>query len=432
MAERNGSGRCPALCSAAVTTPPNELSKPHDGRSGPQGQIDAHHTGRAPSLARLLSLAHLRHRRAQNAITVLGIAVGIMVLIAALSLTNGFTRSLIDATLRASPHLSLTSFTPRPRDTELEAALSSNPAVLAFSPFLADKGLITRPASLGRSAGVDFATLFGVTAQEARVLQLSGSETQALADLKPGQIMLGSALSQSVGAYGSEQIRLLNSQQRRATLTLAGQFHTGNYLIDSAYAFTSLETLQRLQQTSNVTGYQIRLRDPGAAVQVGAEVVRSRSYSAVPWQNLYGTLIDQLALQKKVIGFVVFLIVVVAAFGIANVLTLTVFEKTEEIAILRAIGASSRDIIGIFLTEGLVLGVLGLLLGDLLGLGIAAYFTVRPFQLPGDLYFISSLPVEVRLSDILWVNAVGLGTTLLAALLPARRAAAIEPARIIR
>ena len=74
MAELNGSGRCPALCSAAVTTPPNELSKPHDGRSGPQGQVDAHHTGRAPSLARLLSLAHLRHRQAQNAITVLGIA----------------------------------------------------------------------------------------------------------------------------------------------------------------------------------------------------------------------------------------------------------------------------------------------------------------------------------------------------------------------
>ena len=383
-------------------------------------------------MARLLSLAHLRHRRAQNAITVLGIAVGIMVLIAALSLTNGFTRSLIDATLRASPHLSLTSFTPRPRDRELEAALSSNPAVLAFSPFLADKGLITRPASLGRSAGVDFATLFGVTAQEARVLQLSGPETRALADLKPGQIMLGSALSQSVGAYGREQIRLLNSQQRRATLRMAGLFHTGNYLIDSAYAFTSLETLQRLQQTGNVTGYQIRLRDPGAAVQVGQELTRSRNYSAVPWQNLYGTLIDQLALQKKVIGFVVFLIVVVAAFGIANVLTLTVFEKTEEIAILRAIGASSRDIIGIFLTEGLVLGVLGLLLGDLLGLGIAAYFTVRPFQLPGDLYFISSLPVEVRLTDILWVNAVGLSTTILAALLPARRAAAIEPARIIR
>ena len=225
---------------------------------------------------------------------------------------------------------------------------------------------------------------------------------------------------------------MLNSQQRRDSLVVAGLFHTGNYLIDSVYAFTSLGTLQKLQQTDHISGYQIRLKDPDRAPQMGAALTRTRAYSATPWQSLYGTLIDQLALQKKVIGFVVFLIVVVAAFGIANVLTLTVFEKTEEIAILRAIGASSRDIVSIFLVEGLVLGVAGLLLGDLLGLSIAAYFTWRPFQLPGDLYFISSLPVEVRPTDVLWVNVVGLSTTLVAALLPARRAAAIEPARIIR
>lgn len=72
------------------------------------------------------------------------------------------------------------------------------------------------------------------------------------------------------------------------------------------------------------------------------------------------------------------------------------------------------------------------MLGNLLGLVISAYFTVRPFQLPGDLYFITALPVEVRFTDLLWVNAVGLGTTLLAALIPARRAANVEPARIIR
>jgi lipoprotein-releasing system permease protein len=384
------------------------------------------------SLSRLLSAAHLRHRRSQNIITVLGIAVGIMVLIAALSLTNGFTRSLIDATLRASPHLNLTAFTPRPRDPALEAALKANPDVLAYTPYLADKGLVTRPATQGRGPGVDFATLFGLTPEAAKVLQLSAPESATLGTLKPGQILLGSALGQSIGAYGGEQLRLLNSQQRRSELTVAGLFHTGNYLIDSVYAFTSLDALQKIQQTGNINGYWIRLRDPNLAPQVGAALSRSRNYSSVPWQSLYGTLIDQLALQKKVIGFVVFLIVVVAAFGIANVLTLTVFEKTEEIAILRAIGASSRDIVSIFLSEGLILGLAGLLLGDLLGLAISAYFTWRPFQLPGDLYFISALPVEVRVTDILWVNLVGLGTTLLAALLPARRAANIEPARIIR
>ncbi|WP_084050869.1 ABC transporter permease [Deinococcus hopiensis] len=380
----------------------------------------------------MLARAHLSRRRTQNLLTVLGIAVGVMVLIAALSLTNGFTAALVDATLRASPHLSLTAFAPSQRDAGLERQMRADPRVVAFTPFVGDKGLLTRPASAGRAAGVDFATLFGVTPDEARVLQLAPTESELLRSLGRDEVLLGAALARSVGAFTGDEVRLLNSTQRRASLRVKGVFSTGNYLIDSAYAFTSLETLQRLQGTRNVTGYQLRLRDPAAAPAVGDALTRTRPYSALPWQGLYGTLLDQLALQKKVIGFVVFLIVIVAAFGIANVLTLAVFEKTQEIAILRAIGATRSVITRTFLLEGALLGLAGLLLGNLLGLGISAYFTVRPFHIPGDLYFITSLPVEVRAADLLWVNAVGLGTTLLAALIPARRAANVEPARIIR
>ncbi|MGM9322663.1 ABC transporter permease [Deinococcus aquaticus] len=384
------------------------------------------------SLAWSLARAHLRRRRTQNVLTILGIAVGVMALIAALSLTNGFTRALIDATLRASPHLSVTAFTPSRPDPELQAALQADRRVQAFTPFLADKGLLTRPASEGRAAGVDFATLFGMTGAAGQVLDLPDAESAALSNLKPGEVMLGSALARNVGAFTGDEVRLLNSTQRRTSLTVRGVFTTGNYLIDSAYAFTSLQTLQTLQGTQNITGYQLRLTNPDLAPAVGNDLTRTRAYSALPWQSLYGTLLDQLALQKKVIGFVVLLIVVVAAFGIANVLTLAVFEKTQEIAILRAIGATRSLITRVFLLEGLALGLGGLLLGNLLGLGISAYFTVRPFTLPGDLYFITSLPVEVRLTDLLGVNAIGLITTLLAALIPARRAASIEPARIIR
>lgn len=355
-----------------------------------------------------------------------------MVLIAALSLTNGFSKALVDATLRASPHLSLNSFTAQPANPALESLIRADSRVEAFTPFLADKGLLTRPAEQGRDAGVDFTTLFGVTPAAAQVLQLPAEESAKLAKLGPNQVLLGSALARSVGAFSGDKVRLLNSQQRRSELEVVGVFTTGNYLIDSAYAFTSLGTLQTLRQTDAVTGYQLRLRDPEQAQAVGAELTQTMPYSPLPWQAIYGTLLDQLALQKRVIAFVVFLIVIVAAFGIANVLTLAVFEKTQEIAILRAIGATRGVITRTFVTEGLVLGLAGLLLGNLLGLGIAAYFTVRPFQLPGDLYFITSLPVEVRWTDLLWVNAVGLVTTLLAALIPARRAAGVEPARIIR
>ncbi|MDV6373727.1 ABC transporter permease [Deinococcus arenicola] len=384
------------------------------------------------ALAWSLARAHLSRRRTQNVLTIGGIAVGVMALIAALSLTNGFTRALVDATLRASPHLSLSAFSPGGRDPEMERAIEADPRVVAFTPFLADKGLITRPAGLGNRAGVDFATLFGVTPTAAQVLQLPPGESEILANLGPDEIMLGSALARSIGGFTGDEVRLLNSTQRRGSFRVKGLFTTGNYLIDSAYAFTSLGTLQKLQATTNISGYQLRLKDPNLAPTVGTDLTRPRVYSPLPWQSIYGTLLDQLALQKKVIGFVVFLIVIVAAFGIANVLTLAVFEKTQEIAILRAIGATRGLITRIFLLEGLVLGIGGLLVGNLLGLGISAYFTLRPFQIPGDLYFITSLPVEVRWTDVLGVNAVGLVTTLLAALIPARRAANIEPARIIR
>lgn len=387
---------------------------------------------RPPSLAWTLARSQLLRRRTQNISAVLGIAVGIAVLITALSLTNGFTGALVEATLRATPHLSLNRYATGGLDPALEDNLKRTPQVQAFTPFLADKGLLTRPASGGQSAGIDFATLFGVGQHAGNALQLPPQQQERLNALQSGQIVLGAALAQSLGAYEGQTVRLLNSTQRRTSLKVAGLFRTGNYVIDSAYAFVPLGDLQKLQGHNHITGYQIRLHDPETAPQVGQLLTQNSPYSALPWQNLYGSLLAQMKLQKQVIGFVVFLIVVVAAFGIANVLTLSVFEKAQDIAILRAIGASRRDILQGFVWQGAALGLAGILLGNILGLAISTYFIWRPFQIPGDLYFITSLPVQLKGSDFIWVNVMGLITTLLAAYLPARRAASIEPARIIR
>ena len=132
------------------------------------------------------------------------------------------------------------------------------------------------------------------------------------------------------------------------------------------------------------------------------------------------------------IGAVLTLIVIVAAFGMVNVFLLTVFQKTQEIAILRAIGASTRLVQNVFLLNGLVLGGIGLIVGNLLGLALSYYFVWQPFRLPGDLFFISALPAQPKAADFLWVSAVSLLATLLAAFIPARLAARVEPAKIIR
>jgi lipoprotein-releasing system permease protein len=402
----------------------------------------------AVPLALLLALAHLRRRRTQNLISVLGVAIGVMVLTAALSLTNGFVKALIDATIKAVPHVTVVPWQPGPGGVapspKLEARLSGPEGraqgVTGWGRISVTKGLLTRRASAGRSSGADFVTVFGVEPRrEAAALGLAPGEREQLESLPADGALLGFDLAVQVGALRGDTVYLLTptgadvSSLRRRAFRVSGTFRTGNYLIDSNLAFVRLEALQEVRQAPGlISGYHVRLADAERAPLASLELTRGTDFVGQPWQDQNRTLISQLALQKLVISIVLLLLVVVAAFGIVNVLVLTVFEKTPEIAILRAMGASSRTVVLVFLIEGLVLGGMGLVLGDLLGFGLSTYFRVRPVTLPGELYFITALPVEIRASDFLWVSVASLVTTVLAALVPARRAAAVQPARVIR
>ena len=382
------------------------------------------------SLPFVLAFAHLRKRRTQNGVTLLGIAIGVMVLTTSLSLVNGFTYALLQTTLKATPHLLLRSYENK-TSLALEKLLSSDLDVVAWSPILSDQGLITRPATKGRPAGASAVSASGITAQAAKVLDLNPEERELLEGLQPGEIVLGRSIADNLGAFRGDRLIMLNSELRRLELRLKGTFRTGNALIDGAFGFVRLETLQTVS-SKEFTGYQVRLQDPEKARASALRYSASGEFGATTWQDYNQTTIQQLNLQKLVIGVIVFLIVVVAAFGIANVLLLSVYERTEEIAILRAMGTARAGIIGTFVLEGAILGIGGLILGNLLGLVLSYYFYVRPFPLPGELYFITALPTRIQPLDFLWVNALSLTVTLLASFIPARRAAGIEPARVIR
>jgi lipoprotein-releasing system permease protein len=221
----------------------------------------------------------------------------------------------------------------------------------------------------------------------------------------------------------------------------SGTFRTRNYQIDSVFGFVGIQALQDLMGLgSNIMGYHVRLSDAERAIRLANTLpldlepgkVKPTNFYGRPWQDINQTLIAQMQLQKNIISIVLLLIVIVAAFGIVNVLVLTVFEKTPEIAILRAMGAKSSVIQQVFLLEGFVLGFLGMLLGNLLGFVLSLYFTLNPYRLPGDLYFITALPAQMKAFDFVWVSIASLVTTLVAGFIPARRAANIQPARIIR
>lgn len=381
----------------------------------------------------------MRRRGLQSLLTVLGVAVGVMVLITALSLTNGFIDELMTSTLRATPMLSLQSYLAGDlivEDEALAASFFEHPQVTAVAPYLAGQALIARRASsaLGISARQGFTQMLGIDpARQARVLDLAIIETQAEAIGSGEGIVLGASLAQQLGVIPGDSVMVREVNGATATFTVVGTFRVGNELIDATTSYLSIPALQEfLGVGERITGYHLRLRDASRAQAVGLDLADRYGLRPLSWESLFASLVSQLRLQKAVIGVVVFLIVLVAAFGIANVLVLTVAEKTEEIAILRALGASERQVLRVFMLEGFLLGGAGTLLGALLGILVSAYFRFQPFPLPGDLYFITQLPVEVQALDLVWVCAVSLATSVIAGIFPARRASRLDPVSVLR
>jgi len=381
----------------------------------------------------------MRRRALQTGLTVAGVAVGVMVLIVALSLTNGFIDELVKSTLRATPMLTLQSFIAGDTltdDPAVLAALETSNGVTAAAPFISSQALIARRASssLGITARQGYTQVVGIDpAKETAVLDLEVLAAQAEAITQRGGIVLGASLAQQLGVMTGDEVIMRDITGATATLTVAGTFRVGNELIDAVASYMSIENLQAyLGLPGRISGYHVRLDEPTKARATGLTLADRFGLRPVSWESLFASLISQLELQKAVIGVVVFLIVLVAAFGIANVLVLTVSEKTEEIAILRALGASERQVVSVFMLEGFLLGAVGTVVGALLGVAVAAYFRFQPFPLPGDLYFITQLPVEVQAIDILWVCCVSLATSVLAGVFPARRAARLDPVEVLR
>ena len=391
------------------------------------------------SLVPYLAWRHVRRRGLQSALTVVGVAVGVMVLITALSLTNGFVDELIHSTLKATPMLALESFVPGQTladDPQVGRALADRAGVTAVAPYLGTQALIARRASagLGITARQGYTQILGIDPSlETRVLDLPVLAEQAAAlDTKDG-IVLGASLAQQLGVIPGDTVMVRDITGHTARFTVAGTFRVGNELIDGLVSYMSLANLQAyLGVGDRISGYHLRLADPQRAATVGVRLGDSFGLRPVSWDSLFASLISQLRLQKAVIAVVVFLIVLVAAMGIANILVLTVAEKTEEIAILRALGAAERQVLAVFTLEGLILGATGTLLGALLGLAVSLYFRLQPYPLPGNLYFITQLPVRLQWTDVAWVCGLSIGTSVLASLLPARRAANLDPVEVLR
>ncbi|MGH8744500.1 MAG: lipoprotein-releasing ABC transporter permease subunit, partial [Burkholderiales bacterium] len=334
---------------------------------------------------------------------------------------------------------------------KVAAEAGKNPEVVASAPYIAEQGLLSfGPAVKGT-------IVRGILPEyENQVVDLGRRmKTGRLDALRPGKfgIVLGVDLARNLGASLGDKVLLIAPQgqvtpagilPRLKQFTVVGIFEVGHYEYDSGLALIHLEDAQKLYRfDGDVSGVRLRLKDLYEAPRVANELAHTLTMDAYinDWTRINANFYRAVQIEKRMMFFVVILIVAVAAFNIVSTLVMAVTDKQSEIAILRTLGASPRSIMKIFIVQGTLIGIFGTLLGLIGGVALALNIdVVVPFIenligvkfLAKDVYYISELPSDVQFWDVAVIAVVSFALCLLATLYPSWRAARSNPAEALR
>lgn len=388
----------------------------------------------AENLELMLAWRHLHKRRGERFISLItwlsvgGVTLGVASLIIVFSVMTGYKEKLRDKIVGMNSHV--TAY-PLRRSVELPEAAAlalAIPGLTEVSPFVMGQAMV----SSGKSArGVAVRGLDPDSA--AFALTLGGKPTRAA-----GGVYLGAELARELKVGAGDSVRLTvpsTGVPRLTPFRVAGVFYTGMFEYDSKMVVTTLADAQALFGLESPSGLEIRVDDIYAAEEYAAKVgsALGPQFSVADWKAMNHNMFYALELQRVVLSLIMGLVVVVAAFNVAATLILVVLEKTREIGILKAMGASGGTIRRIFALEGLLVGVGGALLGSALGLGACfVQSTWGLVTIPSDIYLFSELPVKVDplVSFVFAISAVALCFG--AAVYPSWRASRLDPVDAIR
>ncbi len=391
-----------------------------------------------------------------SGVSMLGIALGVAALIVVLSVMNGFRKEVQDRMLSVISHVELSSSggaaLPDWRATaaQIKAVPGAAEQVIGAAPFIATQALIARGDEL-RGAIVrgispnDEATVTDIAAQ---------LKNTTFAKLVPGQwgVVLGIELARSLGVREGDKVTAMapggqvtpaGVVPRLKQLTVVGTFDSGHYEYDSTLALIDIEDAARLFRTEGPTGVQLRLKDLNQAREVAGQLSSALgpSVRVTDWTRTNRNWFSAVQLEKRMMFIILTLIVAVAAFNLVSTLVMTVTDKRADIAILRTLGASPRSVMGVFMVQGALSGVIGTLGGVAFGLLIA--FNVgtlvgalesllRVSFLPPSIYLISRMPSEPQSADIVPIIVISLLLAFVATLYPSWRASRVQPAEALR
>ncbi len=388
-------------------------------------------------------------------ISMLGVAIGVAVLIVVLSVMNGFERELRSRILSVTSHATVMAFGAGLADwPALRERALGHPQVGAVAPYVEGEALLIGEREDGASSalavrGVDPALESRVSAIGERMR--SGS----LAALEPGayRVLLGAEVAARLRVESGDTVVLAIAQgtvtpagvvPRMRRFTVAGVFYSGMYEIDNGLALVHLEDAARLFRTgTDVTGLRLAVRDPLLAPSVSREVAQALGGGlwVEDWTQRHANFFRSIELTKRMMFFILLLVVAVAAFNIVSTLVMAVKDKQPDIAILRTLGARPGSVLAVFATQGTVIGLLGTAGGVALGVALSLNLErlVHGLErlldtrfMDASVYLMSDLPAHIEVADVTLIAATAFALCCLSTLYPAWRAARTQPARALR
>jgi lipoprotein-releasing system permease protein len=381
-----------------------------------------------------------------------GIALGVMALIVVLSVMNGFQDELRTRILGVAAHAQIMGYDGELRDWEQVARLAEGrPEVLASAPFVQQQAMFSIDQNVRGAIvrGIDPAREEGVAEFASKM------KAGALDDLKPGEfgVILGRELALALGARVGDKVTLIAPQglvtpaavlPRVKQFRLVGIFEAGMFEFDSGLALLHIRDAQVLYQMGDaVSGVRLRLDELFDAPRVSRQLAQQLPPDAymTDWTQSHANFFRAVQMEKTVMFIILTLIVAVAAFNIVSALVMAVQDKRADIAILRTLGASPGSVMGIFVIQGAVMGLIGLGAGLIGGVSLALNIptlvpwierTLKVQFLAKDVYYISDLPSKLLWGDVVGVVGVAFVLTLVATLYPSWRASRVNPAEALR
>jgi lipoprotein-releasing system permease protein len=431
------------------------LSQPHGAVLLEQSEPIGFNASMLKNIPLYIGLRYTRAKRRNqfisfiSAFSLVGMALGVMALIIVLSVMNGFGREMKERILSVIPHGYVDQL-PTLNDWQaLSTQVNQHPQVIASAPYISSSAMVRY------AGGVEAIELQGILPEaEAQVSIVEQRMfVGSMMQLQPGEygIVMGRLLASRLMLTSGDKIRITSPEinitpmgvfTRSRSFTLVGVFEVGAQ-VDSTLAFIHVQDAQKFLRKPGVQGLHVKTENMFTAAQVMSELrpQLGDGYRVKDWSQTQGSLFQAMKMEKIVVGSLLMIIIAVAAFNIVSSLVLMVADKRSDIAVLRTMGVSARQVMAIFIVQGSAVGFFGTFIGAVIGCIVASVLTpimnaiesVSGMQMfDPDVVFFSQLPSVLLWQDVLFICGIALLLSFIATLYPAYRASQIEPAEALR